>query len=119
MHFPRIVDNSRIPRKRISGILKTKLLRRHFAADPHCRYCGILTVKAETSGSRGNNAATLERKKPRVFGGADTYENTTLACHRCNQEAGAAIGFLATNILYHRSAPNRLFGTIIVNGEAI
>lgn len=117
--FPPIVDNSRRQRRRISGGVKTRLLQRHFAADPHCRYCGVLTVRAETSGSISDNTATLEHKKPRVFGGEDTYDNTTLACHRCNKEAGTAIGFLAANILYHNAAPNRLFGTIIVNGEAV
>ena len=119
--FPPIEDNRRKQPKKISGDKKTRLLNRLFReAEGKCHWCSTGTVR---NGSheiyQANNTATLDHIIERAVGGGDTYENCVLACRRCNIQRGGETHFLVTQASLHQSAPNRLFGCSIVNGEGI
>lgn len=76
---------------------QTRRLRRLYAEDPHCRFCGVLTwlphspgCDAEATRARRRTMATLEHLDSRWSGRRGSFANmnvprTTLACHGCNQ----------------------------------
>jgi hypothetical protein len=82
-------DGVRLRRARLSGIvsdpnLTTGRLREIHGDD--CCYCGV--ELDFDRGKRGEgiapNRATLEHILPVSRGGTHTFDNTALACHRCN-----------------------------------
>lgn len=121
MNFPPITENSHTPRGRISGSLKKQLLDRHFRISPKCHWCPTITIRNPPGGDQRQaaNTATLDHLISRTESGPDTFENTVLACARCNNTRGAATLFLVTHRRMHQAAPNRLFGVRIQNGHAI
>ena len=58
--------------------------------DPHCHWCGILTVirEYEPHQSQLPNDATVDHLRSRWSKerGKDKTESTVLACYKCNQE---------------------------------
>ena len=122
LYFPPITDNNRNQKpQKISGAKKSRLLNRHYKeSNGICHWCSCVTFRAESGDhAQPNNLATLDHKIPRSLGGPDTYENTTLSCRRCNLARGGETYHTVTFAAMRLSAPNRLFGCSIVNGEAI
>lgn len=69
----------------------SRLARRRralFDADPHCRWCGCLTVWWDEPGAGPDNAATIDHLRSRLNprrGRAGGGPKTVLACRSCNQ----------------------------------
>lgn len=56
----------------------------------HCCYCGVeMTFIRDKRGTIASNRATLEHILPISRGGAHTWDNAALACHRCNTSKNA------------------------------
>lgn len=59
-----------------------------FQADPHCHWCGRLTVWWAETGPGPDNAATIDHLRSRLDpkrGKRGGGPHTVLACRRCNQ----------------------------------
>lgn len=121
IYFPPIVDNSHLRIPRISGAKRKRLfegLVKEFGLI--CHWCSAPLVRSESGTSRqADNTATLDHVVSRIFGGSDKRDNCVIACRKCNHDRGLADGFLSGLSKFHLCAPNRLFGVVIKNGEAM
>jgi hypothetical protein len=70
-------------------------LKKLFAEDPRCHWCGQKTIWAESirkaSGRMPPNIATFEHLDSRFDPDRGTYEGverTVLACYKCNHDRG-------------------------------
>jgi len=69
------------------GITDTSLRKIH---GDNCCYCGVvMDFKRGTRGSINPHRATIEHVLPISRGGSHTWDNTTLACHKCNVSKNA------------------------------
>lgn len=82
-------DNVRVRRARLAGIetdpgVTVSSLRKIHGDS--CCYCGVEMsfVRRPRGEGIAPNRATLEHVLPISRGGAHTFDNTALACHRCN-----------------------------------
>lgn len=65
--------------------LKVYIRSRCAEAQNHkCCYCGRPTIEIPNK----NNSATLEHVVPKSQGGPLTYENSVMACAKCNHKRG-------------------------------
>jgi hypothetical protein len=121
MIFPPIVENTHIPIVPMSGAKRKRLfegLVREFGLI--CYWCDVPVVRQESGESRqAHNCATLDHKIPRIFGGTDKRANSVISCWKCNSHRGRVDGFLSSLAKFRTCAPNRLFGVMIRNGEAV
>lgn len=90
-------DELRARRSLVAGAPKgrkrskvTKLARLMVDGDCRCFYCGRKVRIAPMGEVHAQYSATVEHLKPLCFGGADSYSNLAVACHRCNTARGAA-----------------------------
>lgn len=120
-YFPPIVENSHVPIKRISGAKRTRLFEGLVKERGLiCHWCGRPVVRMRSGeGRHANNTATLDHVVSRIFGGSDRRTNCVIACRKCNHDRGLVDGFLSSLSKFHLCAPNRLFGVVIKNGEAM
>ena len=117
-YFPPIVDF--VPRKEMSGAKRTRLLNRLLEKSSICHWCGVPVFKNPPGESnQRNNTATVDHIISRAEDGADIYDNVVLACRRCNERRSGDTFFAVTHKRQKASAPNRLFGVKITNGEAV
>jgi hypothetical protein len=121
MTFPPIVDNTHIRIPGISGAKRARLfeslVKQHGLV---CHWCKIPVVRQQSfEGRQANNTATLDHVLSRIEGGTDTRNNCVIACHGCNWERGKETGFWSGIAKFRQCAPNRLFGVMIRNGEAV
>lgn len=82
-------ENVKIRRARLAGVETDPLVNVPALRGIHgdnCCYCGIeMSFERRPRGEGiAPNRATLEHVLPISRGGAHTFENTALACHRCN-----------------------------------
>lgn len=74
-------------------------------ANPHCIYCGRLTILIEGHVKRlPSNAATLERLYHRLDPRRYCYllkekEKTALSCHKCNLRKGRKDYYIFTKVI--------------------
>lgn len=82
-------ENVKIRRARLAGVetdpnVNVPSLRKIHGDD--CCYCGVEMsfIRRPRGEGIAPNRATLEHIMPISRGGSHTFENTSLACHRCN-----------------------------------
>lgn len=54
-----------------------------------CHYCGQGVHLARWRDTKSNERATIDHKIPLVGGGPDTFDNSVLACQKCNTAKNA------------------------------
>lgn len=104
----------------VPSVRRTLLLHALREYGPECHWCGRETVwPPRGSYPSADNHRTLEHLTPRGMGGKDTFENTRIACYKCNHDRSIWQEWL---IWLHRLtivAPNRLFGVYVRGDEAV
>lgn len=86
-----------------------------------CCWCGVET-RWPAPGEKANTKPyhrTLEHLIPRGMGGRDTIDNVRIACYSCNSRRGVAQEWDIWLYRLKRLAPNKLFGSYIINDEAM